>query len=243
MKDIKTWEFTWIDKFYEEFLPVTFYGKEAKKKKNFINSIKRLKHEYDLNEIVLEFISKDKNNLSILKGTLKRIPKLDRFSRLDTGDIFIVKKFIFNLLKIISILDKKTCEAFGFDQTLEELFDDLSLDGRKEEFTISDDYDNDLKVIRKDIRTIDKKIKDRREISLRKIKEECRLDFRFRDFILVDDKRAKELKIRDDLFIEPYDNKDFIVKPIYGEELIELSFERDELYIKEKNGNCNKWTR
>jgi len=40
--------------------------------------------------------------------------------------------------------------------------------------------------------------------------------------------------MRDDLFIEPYDNRDFIVKPIFNDDFIELNSERDELYAKEK---------
>jgi len=234
MKDSKTWEFTWLEHLYEEYSPNTPYGKQLKKERKLFVDQEELLKEFDLNDKMIDFIDSHNQDVIHILGALKRIPRLERFSRLDTGDIFLVKKFIFNYKKIRNLIDSRLIETFGFSTRLDELFQQISLDGKEETFSISELYEHSLKDVREKIREIDIKIKDSKKQTHKRILKECSLDLRFKDFVLVSDKNIKDIRKRDDLYIEPYDNNNFVVKAVYDDDFIKLNTIRDNHYKEEK---------
>ena len=228
-------KFTDFDSFYRNYNPLTPYGRNDKAKKEIYFSEKFLNKEYEFIEKFISLLLNDSNVVASIEYYLKRIPKLDFLNNpyYTASDIFQVKKFLFNYKQISDKLSSDFNNLFFVKFKLSELFNRLDLNNGKETFFLSEKYSNSLKCIRSKIKRLDRKLSIMKKERLEFIKTEFNLDFRFKDFIVIEE--SKVLGI-DEKFIykESYDSANVVIKPVLQKEYFALHTEKETLVKAEK---------
>jgi DNA mismatch repair ATPase MutS len=103
----------------------------------------------------------------------------------------------------------------------------LTKGGAGEAFHVSGAYSEELAAERSAIAVCDKTLKGLREKRLKALRERWGLDFSERDFLVVHEGMAAKLTGAQDLFVEPFDGAHVTVKPVYGQDYMEVSAERE----------------
>lgn len=229
MNNLKKW--CAFQDFLEDFKPFTPYGKYESERLSIINEYESLEKEYDNNQILIDFLRNlQEENLARLTWHLGRIPFLDDIFIQNSSDIFIVKKYLFNLRNICDIIGEEICERFRLIWDFDKIYKMLEKGGGNiESFHLSSSYSKTLRTIRKKIQDLDDEIKEEKNSLFEKLKEKYGLDFFYRDFILIDHEKIELLKICENIYIESYDSENFLVKPVFSSEILDNIRKKDEL--------------
>lgn len=231
-------EFSEIDSFLENFKPLTPYGKASGVKRKLINSKPELEKEFYLTDILLCFIKKNSNKIPLIENALKRIPIINLAETYDYSDIFLVKKFLANYSKVAYSVDDKIKANFSLNFESSQLLDYLNIDKSDDDsFYISSSYSEDLKSIRLTLKQIDYELQQLKKNRLAYIFDTFRLDFRFKDFLVIDEKKAATLD-KTFFFLEAYDSENVVIKPILPDEYFHLHSQRDIVADEEKSIEC-----
>ena len=221
--------------FYQNYNPLTPYGKNDKAKKELYFSGEYLNNEYNLIGKFISTFLADSTKTASIEYHLKRIPNLNFLDNAvySTTDIFQIKKFLYNYK---SVSDKLPEEIFmlcflKFRPT--SLFAALNLNNDKETFYLSEKYSEKLADIRTKIKEFDKKLNEMKRQRLELIREKFNFDFRFQKFIVINESKTLDL---DDKYIykEPYDNGNVVIKPVFENDFFALHNEKEKLVIEEK---------
>ena len=226
-----------IKNFYDtNYKPLTPYGQETAKKMLFIADKETLEKEYQLIEQTIKFIERYPIVADKIEFYLKKIPFLYSLDILDfdSSDLFLIKKFLVNYFDITQELKRIPAHIFDISFSSKKLLEALCVDQEEaDSFYLNDKYSEKLESVRKKIKKIDKELEAIKQEQLSKILEKFKLDFKLRDFLVINENAAVMLD-KKYFFIEPFDSKNFIVKPIYSEKYFALYLERDRLVIEEQ---------
>lgn len=226
-----------FDFLWDRYKPLTPYGRADKASLRFFTAAGELDAEFDATERFAAFLSKDKVRAAKLAYHLGRIPLVETAfpARLDSASVFLVKKFLANAKAVFSLLSPGLAKACGASWCSDELFALLRKGGSDEEtFHLGETYSTALKTARAKIYAADIELSGLREAAHRRAQEEFGLDFRFRDFIILDEAAAKKLFSSPLFFIEPHDSTRVVVRPVYGARYLDLCASREKLVLAEK---------
>jgi len=218
------------------FNPLSWYGKVYKQHISYFNSVNELNKEFDLIETVKSNLFKDDFKVSKIQYHLSRIPQLPEFKeQYSSSELFNFKKFLINYSAITRLITKEVIDLFNFSFELEELKSSLDIEEKNEEtFYINEAYSSDLKLTRSEIHKVNKELAQVKDSVHKNLLEKFSLDFRFREFLLVNNAIAREFN-SEQIYVEAYDNKQLVVKPVYGKEYIDLTAQKEMLFTKEKD--------
>ncbi|MFA5479143.1 MAG: hypothetical protein WC337_03900, partial [Candidatus Muiribacteriota bacterium] len=216
------------------YKPLTTYGRKNKNKNRIFDDINELNTYLNLIEKTMKFTQN--SNEGIVEKIcfhLSRIPEIDKFDKLNSAEIMLVKKFLVNY-KEISRLTTPLKKIFNLNFDSVSLLKYLELSGKKTEtFYISEKYDEKLKELRKNIRNIEYKISKYKTEFLSKIKKNHNIDFFMKDFVLLPNKKALQIANRNEFFVEYFDKFNMIVRPRYQEKYYKLYSQKEEFIADE----------
>lgn len=228
-------EFTDFKSFWEKYKPLTPYGRDNKRRMHFFLDTENLLKEQQYLAEFISYIQKKSVDADRAEYHLKKIPEMEPLNtdNFDTTTLFLIKKFLLNFKQTIKLLDKSLIPSLDLKFELNELVEFLSLgQGNKETFHLSALYDERLEKLRATISDFEKKLNVLRKEQLALIKDKLNLDFRFNSFLVLEEKTAVELD-KELLFLEPYDSKHLIAKPIMPKDYYSLKKEMDS-YLEEE---------
>jgi DNA mismatch repair protein MutS2 len=234
----KLFEFSELDQFLQNYSPMSPYGKIDKNEKKFFTEPDQLNLNFDLIENMINFVKNHSHKSDKIEYHLSRIPQLSM--SLNNGNIrselFNVKKFLHNYKEISLLLDSERSTLFSFEFQSDSLLKFLGHEVNQEEtFYLNDSYSQELKDIRKHLHEIDLKLSDIKETRIEKIRQNLGLDFRFHDFLVINESELSSGQDVDSIiYIEPYDNSSVLVKPVFGQEYFHIHNSRKELLEQER---------
>ncbi|OGR52325.1 MAG: hypothetical protein A2049_01300 [Elusimicrobia bacterium GWA2_62_23] len=228
--------FAEFETFYALFRPLTPYGRLYREQRRFFASAAELKAEYDLAEAMGAFLGGQRHKTDKLRFHLRNLPSLDLSAEAlnSAPGLFLARKFLANAAEIFRLLPAPLRTRFGARWTSEELLDLLNKGGAGEAFHVGDAYDKDLAAERAAIAACDRTLKGLREKKLKTLRERWGLDFTDRDFLVIPEAAAAKLGGAPELFAEPFDGGHVTVKPVYGQDHMEVFAERDRLRGREQ---------
>lgn len=228
--------FAEFETFYAGFRPLTPYGRLRREARRFHTDAAGLKTEYDLTAAMAAFLAGSRHKADKLRFHLRNIPQLDLSAGAlgSAAGLFLARKFLFNAAEIFKLLPAPLRSRFGARWTSADLLALLDKGGSGEAFHIADAYCPDLAGARAAIAACDKSLKALREKRLKALRERWGLDFTDRDFLVIDEKTAARTAGAPELFAEPFDGGHVTVKPVYGQDYMEVSAERDRLRGREQ---------
>jgi len=228
------YNFSEIDSFLSNFNPLSQYGKLYFNKKKYFTNYDSLIKEYDLIDLLSNYIVNTPHKVSFIENCLKKIAVIPINDAYGFADIFLFKKFLNNYKKIIDSLNNEIVQYFNFYFVSDELLNYLNIDSNDENsFYLSNSYSLELKNLREQISILDNKIAKLKNDWIKIIEEKFDLSFKYQDFIIIPDMKAKELD-KSYFYYEAYDAENLIVKINYPSELFDYIHEKDEIYEKIK---------
>lgn len=231
-----TLKFIDFELFYTEYNPLTPYGLMNKSKYIVFDRIDELQNQHDLLRKTIDFINSRPFDADKIENRLKRIALLNTLNKknFDTSDIFLVKKLLINYRNIASLLSREMIENLEFEFNSDDLLSFLSPDGEnKETFYLSSTYNDELAKLREVISEKGKLLSQIKKERLNEILTKHHLDFRFRDFIVVEENHANTIH-SDLVYKEVYDKTSLIIKPVLPKEYFDIHKEKDDLLIEEQ---------
>ncbi|OGR78570.1 MAG: hypothetical protein A2X32_04785 [Elusimicrobia bacterium GWC2_64_44] len=221
--------FAEFETFYALFKPLTPYGRMAREARRFYTSAAELKAEYDLADAAGAFLGDSRHKADKLRFHLRNLPAAELTPEAlgSAAGLFLARKFLLNTSEIFKLLPAALRSKFGARWESAALLALLNKGGAGEAFHLSGAYSEELAAERAAIAVCDKALKGLREKRLKALRERWGLDFSERDFLVVDEKTAAKLSGAQDLFAEPFDGSHVTVKPVYGQDYMEVSAERD----------------
>lgn len=228
--------FAEFETFYSQFRPLTPQGRLRREERRFFTDAAALKAEYDLTAAVGAFIAANRHKADKLRFHLRNIPVADLSAEALSGapGLFLARKFLFNACEAFRLLPAALRTRLGARWASGELLDLLNKGGAGEGFHIADAYSPELAEARAAIAACDKTLKGLREKRQKALRERWALDFSERDFLVIDEAAAAKLAGAAELFIEPFDGTHVTVKPVYGQDHMEVTAERDRLRAREQ---------
>lgn len=227
-------EFIEFDDFYRLYQPLTPGGRSVREARELFTEADALAAAHDRVEACLAFLAAEPEAIPGMEHALARIPRLpDPLPELmDPTEIFLVKKFLFNAQRCRGALSDELRALFGFPDVPAELWQALCVGQSTEEtFSLSDAYAEPLADIRRRVRALDLELRDRRHAFLDDLRNATGIDFQHRDFVLV---RSEELCRHVSIVVEPFDALQYVVRPAWNEDLLELQREREALVSSER---------
>ncbi len=228
--------FAEFETFYANFRPLTPYGRLYREARRFYTDAAALKTEYDQAAAMAAFLASSRHKADKLRFHLRNIPHLDPAVDAAGGaaGLFLVRKFLFNAAEAFKLLPAPLRGRFGARWASGDLLALLNKGGGGEAFHIADVYSDDLAAARAAIAACDRSLKTLREKKLKALRERWGLDFSDREFLVIDEKTAARVGGAPDLFVEPFDGGHVTVKPVHGQDYMEISAERDRLRGREQ---------
>jgi len=194
-----------------------------------------LETQFDHTERAREFILKNSGQADKVEYHLKKIPLIPSLdsSLFDSVDIFSIKKFLINYQAVFSSLTDEMRQTMNIYFDSEKLHSFFMKGGSDETFYIADNYSAPLATVRGEIKKLDNELKELKEKRTLLIKTRFGYDFRFKDFIVMEE--SSELQIDKNFFyIEPYDSRNVVIKPVMTDSYFKLHIEKEKLLRKEK---------
>ncbi len=228
-------QFTRFGEFYENFRPLTVFGKRFKNRMVVFDRADELQEISNLIAKTVEFIAENPEKANQIEFFLKRISPLNTFEKesFDTTDLFLLKRFLSNFKSISLLLSPELRKVFSVDFQLEELLSFLSKgENEIDTFYISGDYNPRLKAVRSQIEFVDKEIQAIRNETFSILQHKYALNFTNLDFLVVPEMTAFRFE-PNQIYKEPYDNTSVLVKPVMPELFFAKSEERENLIITE----------
>ena len=232
----KAFIFAEFDSFYSYYRPLTPCGRLNRAALPFYDSAEALDREYDLTERFIAFIKKSRFQADRLEFHLKSMPVIpeDLPQVLSAAEIFILKKFISNAKAVFEILPLEIRKPLSAAWRSEDLLKALNLGGTGETFHLADAYAPELKAAREKLSAAGTELTRIRDEKLKTISKTYDLDFTKREFLVVDEARARKAYGSPDLFFEAYDSAGIIVKPVFGSAYLELTTTKEKLHAEER---------
>ncbi|MCG8579582.1 MAG: hypothetical protein MI866_06685 [Bacteroidales bacterium] len=231
----KVIEFTDFLCFYSKYKPLTPYGTTDKDRKPFFVSIEDINRIHNITNQLIAFIKVDENKALKIEHHLSRIDRLNTLDKsdFDTVDLQLIKKFLIHLKAIEKILPRDIKKVINLTFSLQNLWEALVINNEQEEsFYLSSAYSNVLKQLRDEIHLVDQQLNSIRQDALIAIKEKYQIDFKGRDFVLLDKKQLVEMDVNE-LIHEFYDSQLVKIKPAFGKPYLDILVEKEQLIIKE----------
>lgn len=231
-----TIQFIEFDAFYTEYAPLTPYGLLNKSRHQILVDQDILCSTYDSVGKIVDFINESSINSDKVENYLRRIALLNTLDRkrFDSADIFLIKKLLLNYRNIVNQLNNEVKKDLDITFSSTDLLKFLSLDGdNKEAFYLSFSYSNELSEVRKKINEIDKTLAEIKRKRFAEIIEQHKLDFRFRDFMIVKENIANTLDV-ELVYKEVYDKTSLLAKPILPKSYFDLHQEKEALLAEEQ---------
>ena len=232
----KAFIFAEFDSFYASYRPLTPYGRLARAALPFYDSAETLEREYDLTERFIAFIKKTRFQTDRLEFHLKSMPVIpeDLPQALGAAEIFIFKKFLSNAKAVFSALPLEIRKPLSVVWRSEELLKALNLGGTGETFHLADAYAPELKAAREKLAAAAAGLARIKDEKLKVILKTYDLDFTRREFLVVDEARARKIYGSPDIFFEAYDTACVIAKPVFGPAYLELTAAKEKLHAEER---------
>ncbi|MFA6434155.1 MAG: hypothetical protein WCW52_05615 [Elusimicrobiales bacterium] len=232
----KAFIFAEFDAFYAFYRPLTPYGRLARAALPFYDSAETLNREYDLTERFIAFIKKSRVQADRLEFHLKNMPVMpeDPPRVLNAAEIFLFKKFLSNTKAAFAALPSEIRKPLAAVWRSDELLNTLNLGGAGESFHLADAYAPELKTAREKLTAAGAELARIREEKLKGICKTYDLDFTKREFLVVDEARARKAYGSPDLFFEAYDSAGVIARPIFGPAYLELTAVKEKLHAEER---------
>lgn len=230
MRD-KLYEFSELEEFLKSYTPMSPYGKIEKNERHYYTEANHLKGVFDSIETMVSFIKSHPRKSDEIEYHLSRIPQLSKLLNEENirSELFNIKKFLHNYRKIFFILQSEKKKTFLFDFQSDILLTLLGYGENQEEtFYLEDSYSDELREIRRRIRSIDLKLSDLKEKRFEQIKDVLGLDFRFHDFLVIKEMEMSE-KSNSFIYREPYDNHSILVKPLFEQNYYYIHNSRKEI--------------
>jgi DNA mismatch repair ATPase MutS len=228
-------QFTRFGEFYENFRPLTVFGKRVKNRLEVFDRADVLQEIFTRIAKAVDFIAENPERANQVEFFLKRISPLNSFEKetFDTTDFFLIKRFLSNFKSISSLLSPELKAILGAGFELNDLLSLLSKgEDEMDIFYISGNYDPRLKAVRLKIEAIDQEIQAIRSETFLSLREKYGLNFMNFDFLVVPESVA--LRFEPSLiYKEPYDNASVLVKPVMPELFFAKTEERENLIITE----------
>lgn len=235
------WNFASMDTVWNEFRPLTPYGKDYVFARSVHTDPSLLAEIYEDTEQMAKFYesrTKTSSEQEKLSWHLSRIPRLPT-SLNDSLDIFLIKKFLSNYSALGELLDEESRQRFGFDFYSNSLLEELNKGGSDSEtFFIASSYDNELEAIRIGIREISEKLALNRKENEERITRIWGVDFKNREFLTIPMDLAKKISAQAGkagypaLAIESFDDSYCLMRPLPDEAALEL--QRQHALLREK---------
>ncbi|GAB4032898.1 MAG: endonuclease MutS2 [Elusimicrobiota bacterium] len=233
--------FAELDKTMAYFRPLSPMGRAAAETLSVTDDPAEISRRLTGIRLALSFSKAKKIKADKIRYHLKRLPLLEEKEEYSADGIFLCKKFLNNASGVFSCLTEKEKKFFGASFSLQQLLEELSMDGRKDEFYLADAYEPALAAVRKSIEELDRRLEEETACLYEKIKKETGLDFSGKDFLIV----GREIKQNGEklLYLEPYDNFSFTARPILSPGLVDLGFEKEQLLREEKEAESKVLSR
>ncbi|MEX1382349.1 hypothetical protein [Lutibacter sp.] len=230
-----TIQFIEFNDFYGEYSPLTPYGQLNKNKCEVIVNKEQLCTFHNSIGKVVNFINENSFASDKIENHLKKIAHLNSLDKkcFDSTDIFLVKKLLINFKIIVNLLNDVIKEDLNLEFHSQELLKHLSLEGEgKETFYLSSLYNNKLAEIRNQISEKNKALTEIKRNRFNEILEQHNLDFKFRDFIIIEENLSNNLN-SELVYKEVYNKTSVLVKPILPKIYFVLHKDKELLLSKE----------
>ncbi len=234
----KLWAFAGLDTFYTLFLPDSVYGRREKEACSFFDNEQDLNTEWNRVESAVHFLATHPEKQASVRDALSRLTELPEAAPRNVGptDVFLVKKFLVNFERIVKLLPQTFAVELGVEFHSASLLQKLRLSDAQdgdESFYLTEKFSEGLAQARKAIRVIDTQQKSLRACLLDNLLSNHGIDFRFRDFVVIVAEKARALP-SSEFVLEPFDSHNFVVRPVWPRELLDLAVERDALVARER---------
>ena len=228
-------QFIEFNDFYGEYSPLTPYGQLHKNRSTVLVNKQQLCAIYNAIGKVVNFINDNSFASEKIENHLKKIAQLNSLEKecFDSADIFLVKRLLINFKSIVNLLNNVIKEDLNVDFFSQELLKYLSPEGEgKETFYLSSSYNTKLAEIRNQISEKNKVLAEIKRNRFNEILEQHNLDFKFRDFIIVEENLSNNLN-SELVYKEIYNKTSVLVKPILPKIYFLLHKEKELLLSKE----------
>ncbi|WP_372793583.1 hypothetical protein [Lutibacter sp.] len=229
-------QFIEFNTFYSEYAPLTPYGLQNKNKYHVFTDTKLLSSIHISIGKIVTFINEKPIIYVKIENHFKKISLLNSLERklFDSADIFLVKKLLVNYKNIVNLLNDIIKEDLQINFSSNELLSFLSLDGaNNESFYLNASYSKDLEGNRKKLAEINQNLVEIKNERFSEILKEHNLDFRFRDFIVVEESQTINLN-SNLVYKEVYDKNSLLIKPILPKGYFELHEKKEVLLTEEQ---------
>lgn len=222
------WQFAEVESIYARLKPLTPYGRRAFERRELLTDIDRLNARYDRIDAMLALASANPLAADRVRFHLRRIPLLPPIDTIaSTADLFLVKKFLANFKAISAILSDGIWMS-------EPLFTSLLTGNNDAEiFFLTDAANADLARIRTEIRAVDANLQQIRASRVSALVERFSLDFGEREFLVINSERAAALPAGE-IFLEPFDSRHVVARPVLPAPYFEHVSRRDHLISREQ---------
>ncbi|MCU4156255.1 hypothetical protein J1N10_09720 [Carboxylicivirga sp. A043] len=231
----KVIEFTDFLSFYRKYKPLTPYGTTEKDSKPFYVSFEEICQIHNITERLIGFINSKENKVLKVEHHLSRIDRLNSLDKsdFDAVDLQLIKKFLIHFKAIDMLLPSEIKKEIQLSFTMQDLWETLVINGEKEEaFYLSSAYSPKLKQLRNEINSANQQLNTIRQDVLLIIKEKYQIDFKGRDFVLLNKKQLVEMDVNE-LIHEFYDSQLVKIKPAFGKPYLDKLVEKEQLLIEE----------
>ena len=232
----KVFIFAEFDTFYTAYRPLTLYGRLTRAALPFYDSAEALNDEYDLTERFIAFIKNSRFQADRLEFHLKNMPVIpgDLPQVLSSAEIFIFKRFLSNAKAVFEALPLEIRKPLAAAWRSDDLLKTLNIGGEGETFHLADAYAPELRASREKLSAACAELARIRDEKLKTILKTYDLDFARREFLVVDEARARKIYGSPDLFFEAYDSAGVIAKPVFGPAYLELTAAKEKLHAEER---------
>lgn len=242
------WAFAQVDDFWEQYRPLSPWGKDEAEARLVYTDDAELQHRWDDIDAALAFIKSKADDPSALDRVsyhLKRMPRLPLEARTsyEQLELFQIKKFITNYRGMVGSMGTAVSGRFGLaplvpGSGVQVLAAELDRGGSDPEtFYVADSYDGELAAARAGVAAADRVVATERV----KAEAEARLSFGVsfdgREFVVVPKDAARAMMAAAEggwYAVEPYDDARYIVRILPSPDALEALADRERFLAAER---------
>ena len=229
------WRFAEVEAVYQRLCPLSPYGRRSAERRTILTDPAELDRRYDRIDAVRALLADEAETADRVRYHLKRIPRLPLPAEIAAAaDLFLIKKFLVNSKAIAGCLPEAARALFGLSWQSDGLLQALDPENRGEEtFYLADRCSDELAAVRAEIRELDTELQAIRRAALDALRTKHGLDFQHRDFLVIDHARAEPLG-SDEVYLEPFDSRHVIVRPVLPKQHFTMLAQREVLLSRER---------
>ncbi|MBN1489490.1 MAG: hypothetical protein JXA69_06180 [Phycisphaerae bacterium] len=229
------WRFAEVEAVYQRLRPLSPYGRRSAERRTILTDPAELDRRYDRVDAMRTLLADEAETADRVRYHLKRIPRLPLATEIATAaDLFLVKKFLVNSKALAGCLPEAARALFGLSWQSDALLQALDTEDRGEEtFYLADRCSGELAAIRAEIRQLDTELQALRSATLDALQTNHGLDFQHRDFLVIDHARAEPFG-SDEVYLEPFDSRHVIVRPVLPKQHFTMLTQREALLSRER---------